>query len=171
MASELLQAEFTLKRILKNTDSTFVIPGNPDLLCTQLPSHWRINKALVKTFKVFSLLPVADGTQVILSAGNNENICAELRGNQSQMKNQTAIFQDLRFLGKSGRGKRFNITITMESYPPQVSVYANAIKVTVDGPREPRTNNGISWQQCSILIEHIVRKFAEIQQAYSPVSL
>lgn len=104
MASELLHAEFTLKRILRSTDSNCVVPGNPNLLCTQLPSHWRINKALVNTFKVFSLLPVADGTQVVVSAGNNENICAELRGNQASMTNQTAIFQDLRFLGKSGRG-------------------------------------------------------------------
>jgi len=35
-------------------------------------------------------------------------------------------------------GKRFNVVITISSNPPQIAVYRNAIKVTADGPREPR---------------------------------
>ena len=55
------------------------------------------------------------------------------------MKNQLAKFSDLRFLGRSGRGKSFTITITIMTKPMQVATYNKAIKVTVDGPREPRT--------------------------------
>nr|CAH7746680.1 unnamed protein product [Callosobruchus chinensis] len=55
------------------------------------------------------------------------------------MKNQVAKFNDLRFVGRSGRGKSFSITITIATNPPQVATYNKAIKVTVDGPREPRS--------------------------------
>lgn len=55
------------------------------------------------------------------------------------MKNQVAKFNDLRFVGRSGRGKSFSITITISSYPCQIATYTKAIKVTVDGPREPRS--------------------------------
>ena len=55
------------------------------------------------------------------------------------MKNQLAKFSDLRFVGRSGRGKSFTITITIMTKPMQVATYNKAIKVTVDGPREPRT--------------------------------
>jgi hypothetical protein len=36
-------------------------------------------------------------------------------------------------------GKSFSITITVSTSPPQVATYTKAIKVTVDGPREPRS--------------------------------
>lgn len=36
-------------------------------------------------------------------------------------------------------GKSFTLTIIINSSPPQVATYAKAIKVTVDGPREPRS--------------------------------
>lgn len=36
-------------------------------------------------------------------------------------------------------GKSFSITITVSTTPPQVATYTRAIKVTVDGPREPRS--------------------------------
>lgn len=36
-------------------------------------------------------------------------------------------------------GKSFTLTITVSSSPPQVTTYSKAIKVTVDGPREPRS--------------------------------
>ncbi|KAM8718601.1 hypothetical protein ACLKA7_001330 [Drosophila subpalustris] len=35
--------------------------------------------------------------------------------------------------------KSFTLTITVATSPPQVATYAKAIKVTVDGPREPRS--------------------------------
>lgn len=42
-------------------------------------------------------------------AGNDENFCGELRNCTAVMKNQVAKFNDLRFVGRSGRGKRRKI--------------------------------------------------------------
>lgn len=36
-------------------------------------------------------------------------------------------------------GKSFTLTITLSTSPPQMATYNKAIKVTVDGPREPRS--------------------------------
>ncbi|XP_061940755.1 runt-related transcription factor 1-like isoform X4 [Apis cerana] len=118
--------------------------GSPYFLCSQLPTHWRSNKTLPVAFKVVALGEVVDGTLVTVRAGNDENCCAELRNSTTLMKNQVAKFNDLRFVGRSGRGKSFSITITVSTTPPQVATYTRAIKVTVDGPREPRskTNTG-----------------------------
>ncbi|CAH1967488.1 unnamed protein product [Acanthoscelides obtectus] len=113
--------------------------GSPYILCTQLPGHWRSNKTLPVAFKVVVVGDVVDGTAVTVRAGNDENCCAEIRNATAHMKNQVAKFNDLRFVGRSGRGKSFSITITIASNPPQVATYNKAIKVTVDGPREPRS--------------------------------
>lgn len=43
------------------------------------------------------------------------------------------------FLVNFVAGKSFSITITISTSPPQVATYSKAIKVTVDGPREPRS--------------------------------
>lgn len=47
-------------------------------------------------------------------------------------------------------GKSFTITITISTSPPQVATYSKAIKVTVDGPREPRskTRKSFSLKSC-----------------------
>jgi hypothetical protein len=113
--------------------------GSPYFLCSALPSHWRSNKTLPVAFKVVALGDIGDGTIVTVRAGNDENCCAELRNCTAVMKNQVAKFNDLRFVGRSGRGKSFSITITVSTSPPQVATYTKAIKVTVDGPREPRS--------------------------------
>ncbi|XP_030379275.1 protein lozenge [Scaptodrosophila lebanonensis] len=113
--------------------------SNPYFLCSALPNHWRSNKTLPLAFKVVALADVGDGTYVTIRAGNDENCCAELRNCTAQMKNGVAKFNDLRFVGRSGRGKSFTLTITVATSPPQVATYAKAIKVTVDGPREPRS--------------------------------
>lgn len=36
-------------------------------------------------------------------------------------------------------GKSFTLTIMVSTSPPQLATYNKAIKVTVDGPREPRS--------------------------------
>ena len=46
-----------------------------------------------------------DGTLVTVRAGNDDNYCGELRNATAIMKNQIAKFNDLRFVGRSGRGK------------------------------------------------------------------
>lgn len=51
---------------------------------------------------------VPDGTVVTVMAGNDENYSAELRNASAVMKNQVARFNDLRFVGRSGRGGSLN---------------------------------------------------------------
>ena len=91
--------------------------------------------------QVFSFQEVPDGTLVSVRAGNDDNYCGELRNHTAVMKNQVAKFSDLRFVGRSGRGKSFTVTITVNCHPNLVATYNKAIKVTVDGPREPRTKS------------------------------
>lgn len=50
-------------------------------------------------------MDVGDGTIVTIRAGNDDNWCGELRNCTAVMKNQVAKFNDLRFVGRSGRGK------------------------------------------------------------------
>lgn len=79
--------------------------GSPYFLCSALPNHWRSNKTLPVAFKVVALADVGDGTMVTICAGNDENYSAELRNCTAIMKNQVAKFNDLRFVGRSGRGE------------------------------------------------------------------
>ncbi|MEQ2202947.1 Runt- transcription factor 3 [Xenoophorus captivus] len=121
--------------VLADHAGELVRTDSPNFLCSVLPSHWRCNK----TLPVVALGDVPDGTLVTVMAGNDENYSAELRNASAVMKNQVARFNDLRFVGRSGRGKSFTLTITVFTGPPQVATYHRAIKVTVDGPREPRS--------------------------------
>ena len=90
--------------------------GSPYFLCTALPTHWRSNKSLPVAFRVVALGEIADGTVVAIRAGNDENYCCELRNHTAVMKNQVAKFSDLRFVGRSGRGKRSN-WLSKPKYP------------------------------------------------------
>lgn len=128
-----------LHDLLQEYHGELVTTGSPSILCSTLPNHWRSNKSLPCAFKVVALDDIQDGTIVTIKAGNDENYCGELRNCTAVMKNQVAKFNDLRFVGRSGRGKAFSITITISSYPCQIATYTKAIKVTVDGPREPRS--------------------------------
>ncbi|XP_051844168.1 runt-related transcription factor 3 [Antechinus flavipes] len=128
----------TVVDVLADHAGELVRTDSPNFLCSVLPSHWRCNKTLPVAFKVVALGDVPDGTVVTVMAGNDENYSAELRNASAVMKNQVARFNDLRFVGRSGRGKSFTLTITVFTNPTQVATYHRAIKVTVDGPREPR---------------------------------
>ena len=103
MTAELL-AERTIEGLLAEHPGELVRTGSPHMVCTVLPSHWRSNKTLPVGFKVVALGEVMDGTVVTVRAGNDENYCAELRNCTAVMKNQVAKFNDLRFVGRSGRG-------------------------------------------------------------------
>ncbi|KPI99900.1 Segmentation protein Runt [Papilio xuthus] len=129
----------------RQSHGELVQTGSPAVLCSSLPGHWRSNKSLPVAFKVVALDDVQDGTLVTIKAGNDENVMAELRNCTAVMKNQVAKFNDLRFVGRSGRGKSFTLTITISSFPSQVATYCKAIKVTVDGPREPRTKQNYGY--------------------------
>ncbi|XP_053292458.1 runt-related transcription factor 3-like [Pleuronectes platessa] len=112
---------------------------SPNFLCSSVPQHWRCNKTLPRTFTVVALgNDVPDGVVVTVMAGNDDNCSAELRNATATMKQGCAQFNDLRFIGRSGRGKSFNLTINVLTWPPQVATLHKAIKVTVDGPRLPR---------------------------------
>ncbi|XP_060522188.1 runt-related transcription factor 2-like [Cylas formicarius] len=138
LTAEIL-AERTIDGLLAEHPGELVRTGSPHVVCTVLPPHWRSNKTLPVAFKVVALGDVGDGTVVTVRAGNDENYCAELRNATAIMKNQVAKFNDLRFVGRSGRGKSFTLTIIVSTSPPQVATLSKAIKVTVDGPREPRS--------------------------------
>lgn len=129
-----------IHEVLQEYHGELVQTQSPAILCSALPNHWRSNKSLPCAFKVVALDDVPDGTIVTVKSGNDENYCGEMRNYTSVMKNQVAKFNDLRFIGRSGRGKSFTITISIQSFPvAQVATYTKAIKVTVDGPREPRS--------------------------------
>lgn len=106
---------------------------------------------------------IEDGAIVTITAGNDENYSGELRNCTAIMKNHVAKFNDLRFVGRSGRGesncrgffgaylnssnftgKSFSLTIIVNTRPVIIASYVKAIKVTVDGPREPRTKTSES---------------------------
>ncbi|XP_071782266.2 runt-related transcription factor 2 [Centroberyx gerrardi] len=112
---------------------------SPNFLCSSLPQHWRCNKTLPRAFSVIALGDdVADGVVVMVMAGNDDNSSAELRNATATMKQGHAHFNDLRFIGRSGRGKSFSLSINVLTTPPQIATLQRAIKVTVDGPRLPR---------------------------------
>lgn len=104
MTSDIL-AERTLGDFLTEHPGELIRTSSPLFVCTVLPPHWRSNKTLPVAFKVVSLGDIMDGTMVTVRAGNDENYCAELRNSTAVMKNQVAKFNDLRFVGRSGRGK------------------------------------------------------------------
>src|SRR6218665_596662 len=135
--------EYLLKSSITTTGNEYggavIRTNSPNILCTQLPGHWRSNKTLPVTFKVIVLGDVKDGTLVSVRAGNEENFAGEIRNNTSMLKNGVAKFHDLRFVGRSGRGKSFSLSIIVHCNPAIIATYSKAIKVTVDGPREPRS--------------------------------
>lgn len=149
-----------LHGLLQEYHGELVQTGSPAVMCSTLPTHWRSNKSLPCAFKVVALDDVQDGTIVTIKAGNDENYCAELRNCTAVMKNQVAKFNDLRFVGRSGRGKSFMVTITISTYPCQIATYTKAIKVTVDGPREPRSKQSkfIKTLLSYYLSDHVIIK-------------
>lgn len=98
--------DITLQETLKSYHGELMQTGSPAILCTPLPSHWRSNKSLVVPFKVVALEEIKDGTLVTIRAGNEDNCCSELRNSTAVMKGQVAKFNDLRFVGRSGRGDK-----------------------------------------------------------------
>jgi len=108
--SDILAGERALNAIVGRRPQDFVRTGSPNVVCSALPSHWRCNKSLPVTFTVVALGEVADGTTVRLTVGNDENLCGEMRNATAVMQDSVAKFNDLRFIGRSGRG---NVTGTV----------------------------------------------------------
>lgn len=143
------QGKDILDGLVNAYQNELVRTGAPNILCSALPSHWRANKTLPITFKVVCLNEVPDDTLVTIKAGNDEHDYCELRNNTAIMKRQVAKFNDMRFVGRSGRGKSFTLVITIHTCPVvQVATMNKAIKVTVDGPREPRSKSSMMMSPC-----------------------
>jgi len=102
--SDILAGERAFSAFVSQRPRDFVRTGSPNVVCSALPSHWRCNKALPSTFTVVALGEVANGTTVRLAAGNDENLCGEMRNATAVMNDSVAQFNDLRFIGRSGRG-------------------------------------------------------------------
>lgn len=98
-------AERTIDSLIAEHPGELTRTGSPHIVCSTLPTHWRSNKTLPVAFKVVALGDVVDGTPCHLMCGNDENFCGELRNCSTVMKNQVAKFNDLRFVGRSGRGE------------------------------------------------------------------
>ncbi|KAL1419688.1 hypothetical protein MTO96_024960 [Rhipicephalus appendiculatus] len=115
--ASMLPGERALTQVLAEHPGELMRTGSPNVVCSVLPSHWRSNKTLPMSFRVLALSSdVCDGTLVTLRAGNDENYCGELRNASAVMKNQVAKFNDLRFVGRSGRdeneeSKQFRWTV------------------------------------------------------------
>ncbi|XP_072850211.1 runt-related transcription factor 1 isoform X2 [Pogona vitticeps] len=106
LVGKLRSADRSMVEVLADHPGELVRTDSPNFLCSVLPTHWRCNKTLPIAFKVVALGDVPDGTLVTVMAGNDENYSAELRNATAAMKNQVARFNDLRFVGRSGRGHR-----------------------------------------------------------------
>ncbi|GIY58860.1 hypothetical protein CDAR_569301 [Caerostris darwini] len=108
--------------------------GSPCFVCTALPSHWRSNKTLPVAFRVVCLGDVPDGTVVTVRAGNDENFCGELRNSTATFKSGIAKFNDLRFVGRSGRVScdfEINDAVTFRNVFEYVRFRACAAKRTI----------------------------------------
>lgn len=89
-----------------------IVNRRQDLSFVESEVHWVTVKSRVLTvgpLQVVALGDIPDGTVVTVMAGNDENYSAELRNASGVMKNQVARFNDLRFVGRSGRGEAWNL--------------------------------------------------------------
>ena len=116
MTEFLFPGERLLNEVMNEHPGELMRTGSPNIICSALPTHWRSNKTLPVAFKVVALGEVTDGTIVTIKAGNDENWCGELRNASAIMKNQVAKFNDLRFVGRSGRGRARKLIKILKSF-------------------------------------------------------
>lgn len=148
--SEVLPGERSLTSILNDTGGgELVRTGSPNFVCTALPSHWRSNKTLPLAFRVVALGDIKDGTKVQVSAGNDENFCSELRNCTAYMKNQVAKFNDLRFVGRSGRGKYITISTVVIYTRCAVTDVVCFRPLTTDWVKWTCSRDLVIWSLCT----------------------
>ena len=109
---DILIGERALEAAMRDMPEQLVRTGSPNVICSVLPEHWRINKALPVAFRVVALGAVEDGTTVTLAAGNDDNLSGELINSTAVMYDQVARFNDLRFVARSGRGAYESLLVT-----------------------------------------------------------
>ena len=98
--------------VIQHYHGKLVPTGCPSIYCSALPTHHRSNKSLRNPFKVVVMDDVPDGTIVTVKAGNDENCCAEIKNYTAPLKDQVATFNDIRFIGRSGRGTVYATIVT-----------------------------------------------------------
>ncbi|NXV21403.1 RUNX3 factor, partial [Cepphus grylle] len=121
--------------VLADHAGELVRTDSPNFLCSVLPSHWRCNKTLPVAFKVS---PELRGG---LRPGRSVSLPQELSPREYLNILISPFFFFFCFVfppSPPSLGKSFTLTITVFTNPTQVATYHRAIKVTVDGPREPR---------------------------------
>jgi len=161
--ADVLMPEKVVESLL-GENGDLIQTGSPCILCSPLPTHWRSNKSLPTAFKVFTFQEVPDGTLVNVKCGNDDNWGGEIRNCSAVMKNQLAKFSDLRFVGRSGRGKSFTITITINTKPLQCATYNKAIKVTNDDNHDDdnENNNEQRTENNTIRNSRLKRRYTNI---------
>ncbi|NXE24349.1 RUNX3 factor, partial [Ardeotis kori] len=123
--------------VLADHAGELVRTDSPNFLCSVLPSHWRCNKTLPVAFKVSCGAEYPTGASH--RAVDAPNPTRELGSSPAQLTNWGQATVGISNVGlASQEGKSFTLTITVFTNPTQVATYHRAIKVTVDGPREPR---------------------------------
>uniref|UniRef100_G1P5K8 Runt-related transcription factor n=1 Tax=Myotis lucifugus TaxID=59463 RepID=G1P5K8_MYOLU len=138
LAGKLRSGDRSMVEVLADHPGELVRTDSPNFLCSVLPTHWRCNKTLPIAFKVVALGDVPDGTLVTVMAGNDENYSAELRNATAAMKNQVARFNDLRFVGRSGREKNIILSIANTgTVVPDDHAMERAFPVLISAPRPP----------------------------------
>ncbi|NXK16222.1 RUNX3 factor, partial [Arenaria interpres] len=134
----------TVVDVLADHAGELVRTDSPNFLCSVLPSHWRCNKTLPVAFKVMVALGGLVGVVCSLALPQPPHGLAmegptAAKVGQGEGRGSGMRMPRLREgNGFWGRGKSFTLTITVFTNPTQVATYHRAIKVTVDGPREPR---------------------------------
>ncbi|KNC73573.1 hypothetical protein SARC_13870, partial [Sphaeroforma arctica JP610] len=81
---------------------------------------------------VYALCIVPDGTECTVHAQNEEALFSEMKNNSATIVNGVATFEDLRFVGRSGRGKTLTVTVKILTHPPMTAQLFDHIKITVD---------------------------------------
>ncbi|KNC82313.1 hypothetical protein SARC_05405 [Sphaeroforma arctica JP610] len=116
------------------------LPTNIETLKVKaLPDHWRCNKSLPTTLTLLSSKDIPDGTKVEVKAEIQRGTFGELKNSTTTFKENEAKFKDFRFVGRSGRGHSFTVAFYIKSDPPVTAILSQKVKITVDGPRPPRT--------------------------------
>uniref|UniRef100_A0A672P609 Runt-related transcription factor n=1 Tax=Sinocyclocheilus grahami TaxID=75366 RepID=A0A672P609_SINGR len=104
------QENRSMAEIIADHPAELVRTDSPNFLCSVLPSHCSANRKILKRPLNYKL-KVLSFALTVSKVLKCFCVCT---------------------------GKSFSLTITVFTNPPQVATYHRAIKVTVDGPREPR---------------------------------
>ena len=76
---------------------------DPSVFVTGLPKFSRANKFIGNYYVYVAHNKIPDGTLVIIKAYSEKTGWGQMKNNTSVLRNGVAFFEDMRFVGKSGR--------------------------------------------------------------------